>query len=182
MNDHIKRILSSKKRCRWNLRMGRELFHRLCALIKDCDLVRATRNCSVEEQFMRFLHILGHNVHHRVLEGRYYRSLETISLQFNEVLDAIVKLYKVLIVDHGETIHNGKVQTQVTDDLRFFPYFKDCLGALDGTHIIASVPEDETIKFRSGRSNKITQNILEACSFDLRFTYILAGWEGTHPR
>ncbi|KAF6161337.1 hypothetical protein GIB67_009224 [Kingdonia uniflora] len=56
---------------------------------------------------------------------------------------------------------------------------KDCLGALDETHIIASVPEKETIKFRSGRSNKITQNILVACSFNLRFTYIIVGWEGT---
>ncbi|KAF6141477.1 hypothetical protein GIB67_000858, partial [Kingdonia uniflora] len=112
-NDHIKRILSSEKRGRWNLRMGREPFHRLCALIKDRDLLRDTRNCNVEEQLMRFLHILGHNVRHRVLEGRYYRSLKTISRQFNKVLDAIVKLYKVLIADHGETIHNGKVQTQV---------------------------------------------------------------------
>ncbi|KAF6151489.1 hypothetical protein GIB67_016301 [Kingdonia uniflora] len=78
-NDHIKRILSSEKRCRWNLCMGREPFHRLCALIKDRDLLRDTRNCNVEEQLMRFLYILVHNVHYLVLEGRYYRSLETIS-------------------------------------------------------------------------------------------------------
>ncbi|KAF6148379.1 hypothetical protein GIB67_025598 [Kingdonia uniflora] len=56
---------------------------------------------------------------------------------------------------------------------------QDCLGALDGAHIIASILEDETIKFRSGRSNKITQNILAACSFDFKFTCILAGWDGT---
>ncbi|KAF6154184.1 hypothetical protein GIB67_016436 [Kingdonia uniflora] len=77
-NDYIKRILSSEKRCRWNLRMGREPLHRLCALIKDRDLLRDTRNYNVEEQLMRFLHILGYNVRHWVLEGRYYRSLETI--------------------------------------------------------------------------------------------------------
>ncbi|KAF6136879.1 hypothetical protein GIB67_018918 [Kingdonia uniflora] len=130
-NDHIKWILPSEKRCRWNLRMGREPFHHLCALIKDRDLLRDTRICNVEEQLMRLLHILGHNVRHRVLEGRYYRSLETISHQFNEVLHAIVKLYNVLIVDHGEIIHNGKVQTQVTDNPHFTPYFMVFLFELD---------------------------------------------------
>ncbi|KAF6149378.1 hypothetical protein GIB67_016916 [Kingdonia uniflora] len=81
-NNHIKWILSSEKRYRWNLHMGREPFHRLCALIKDCDLLWDTRNCSVEEQLMRFLHILDHNVHNRGLEGKYYRSLETIRRKF----------------------------------------------------------------------------------------------------
>ncbi|KAF6159533.1 hypothetical protein GIB67_032304 [Kingdonia uniflora] len=56
-NDHIKWILSSKKRCRWNLRMRREPFHHLCALIKDRDLLRDTRTYNVEEQLMRFLRI-----------------------------------------------------------------------------------------------------------------------------
>jgi hypothetical protein len=32
-----------------------------------------------------------------------------------------------------------------------------------------------------GRKHTITQNVLAAVDFDLRFTYVLAGWEGfTH--
>ncbi|KAJ0989721.1 hypothetical protein J5N97_008077 [Dioscorea zingiberensis] len=30
------------------------------------------------------------------------------------------------------------------------PYFKDCIGALDGTHIQASVPNDIVARFRTG--------------------------------
>ncbi|PIA29459.1 hypothetical protein AQUCO_06000067v1 [Aquilegia coerulea] len=56
--------------------------------------------------------------------------------------------------------------------------FKDCVGALDGTHIVASVPIEEQDKFR-GRKLITTQNVLAACSFDLKFTYVLTGWEGT---
>jgi hypothetical protein len=30
-----------------------------------------------------------------------------------------------------------------------------------------------------GRKNTTTQNVLAAVDFDLRFTYVLAGWEGS---
>ena len=30
-----------------------------------------------------------------------------------------------------------------------------------------------------GRKNCATQNVMAAIDFDLRFTYVLAGWEGT---
>ncbi len=30
-----------------------------------------------------------------------------------------------------------------------------------------------------GRKNYATQNVMAAVDFDLRFTYVLAGWEGT---
>ena len=30
-----------------------------------------------------------------------------------------------------------------------------------------------------GRKGYTTQNVLAACSFDLKFTYVLPGWEGT---
>ena len=30
-----------------------------------------------------------------------------------------------------------------------------------------------------GRKGYPTQNVLVACSFDLKFTYVLSGWEGT---
>ena len=30
-----------------------------------------------------------------------------------------------------------------------------------------------------GRKECTTQNVLAACDFDMRFTYVLPGWEGT---
>ena len=36
----------------------------------------------------------------------------------------------------------------------------------------------ESPKYRS-RKDYPTQNVLAACSFDLKFTYVLPGWEGT---
>ena len=53
-----------------------------------------------------------------------------------------------------------------------------CIGAIDGTHIRAKIFGDDKKKYRS-RKQFPTQNILVACTFDLKFTYVLAGWEGS---
>jgi hypothetical protein len=49
---------------------------------------------------------------------------------------------------------------------------------MDGTHVFAKVPLKMQAAFR-GRKNAPTQNVLAAVSFDLKFTYVLAGWEGS---
>ncbi|KAL5544685.1 hypothetical protein UlMin_008469 [Ulmus minor] len=61
---------------------------------------------------------------------------------------------------------------------RFFPYFQGCVGAIDGTHVSACVGGARADKFR-GRKGDTTWNILAACDFDLKFTYMLSGWEGS---
>jgi hypothetical protein len=51
------------------------------------------------------------------------------------------------------------------------------VGAIDGTHVLAQVPERHRAAFM-GRKHTTTQNVLATVDFDLRFTYVLAGWEG----
>ena len=55
---------------------------------------------------------------------------------------------------------------------------QDCVGAIDSTHVRASVPPEIQGRFR-GRKDGTTQNMLATISFDLKFTYVLAGWEGS---
>ncbi|KAK5772255.1 hypothetical protein PVK06_048535 [Gossypium arboreum] len=60
----------------------------------------------------------------------------------------------------------------------FFLLHPDCIGALDGTHVRASVPLNIQGRFRN-RKGGTTQNVLAAIIFDLKFSYVLAGWEGS---
>ncbi|KAM3216907.1 hypothetical protein P3L10_026349 [Capsicum annuum] len=53
----------------------------------------------------------------------------------------------------------------------------DCISAIDGTHIRVKVSQHEAPKF-CVRKDYPTQNVLAACTFDLKFTYVLAGGEG----
>ncbi|XP_011091997.1 uncharacterized protein LOC105172311 [Sesamum indicum] len=55
---------------------------------------------------------------------------------------------------------------------------KDCVGAIDGTLIAASVPVSMQNAYRS-RHGDISQNVMDVCDFNLMFTYVMAGWEGS---
>ncbi|XP_059635140.1 uncharacterized protein LOC132277318 [Cornus florida] len=50
--------------------------------------------------------------------------------------------------------------------------------AIDGTHVHANVPVDQQIPFRR-RKGDTTQNVMAICDFDMMFTYVVAGWEGS---
>jgi hypothetical protein len=67
---------------------------------------------------------------------------------------------------------------RIANDCRMMPHFKDCIGALDGTHILATPPLEDLIRY-IGRSGKATQNILAIVDFDLRFTYAFIGHPGS---
>jgi hypothetical protein len=51
-------------------------------------------------------------------------------------------------------------------------------GAIDGTHIHTRMRKHMQAAFR-GRKHCTTQNVLAAVDFDLKFTYVLARWEGS---
>jgi hypothetical protein len=63
-------------------------------------------------------------------------------------------------------------------DARFFPFFENCIGAIDGTLIPAVINAAEQGPFRD-RKGDISQNILAAVDFDMLYTYTLVGWEGS---
>ncbi|KAM3281745.1 hypothetical protein P3S67_027392 [Capsicum chacoense] len=54
----------------------------------------------------------------------------------------------------------------------------DYVGAIDGTHVLAFVPTEQQNRF-CGRKGTTTQNVLATINFNLKFTYVLAGWEGS---
>jgi hypothetical protein len=68
---------------------------------------------------------------------------------------------------------DDKTPACIRDNGKFDPFFKDCLGAIDGTHIFAHVEESATARYRD-QKGAISQNVLAACTFDLRFCYVLS--------
>ncbi|KAG6467173.1 hypothetical protein ZIOFF_075008 [Zingiber officinale] len=54
----------------------------------------------------------------------------------------------------------------------------DCIGAIDDTHIQASIPCHLRVPF-IGKKGSLTQNVMVACDFDMCFTFVLHGWEGS---
>ncbi len=90
------------------------------------------------------------------------------ALTSTEVYEAYVKLPTI----------NTPVPEEIRSQKKFFPFFKGCIGALDGTHIPAHVPELQRASYRN-RKGQVSQNVLAASSMDMRFVYVLPGWEGS---
>ncbi|XP_068487124.1 uncharacterized protein [Phaseolus vulgaris] len=156
------------------IRMGPKAFIKLCERIRGTGLVKDAYRSTVEEQVAKFLHIIGHNVKNRSVSFFFHRSGETVSRHFHNVLSAILRLEGEFLIQPNGTV----VEPHILNNSRFFPYFKDCLGAIDGSHVRAKVARADAPRFR-GRKDWPTQNIFAACDFDMKFTYVLAGWEGT---
>ncbi|KAG2400089.1 uncharacterized protein HKW66_Vig0100570 [Vigna angularis] len=160
--------------CRDIIRMGQEAFINLCERLRSTGLVKDAIRSTVEEQVAQFLYIVGHNVKNRSVAFFFHRSGATVSKFFHNVLDAVITLESEFLTQpSGDEVH-----PYVLNNTRFYPYFKDCLGVIDGTHVRVRVAREDAPRFR-GRKDWPTQNVFAACDFAMKFTYVLAGWEGT---
>jgi hypothetical protein len=61
---------------------------------------------------------------------------------------------------------------------RFWPHFKDNIGAIDGSHFHMFVSSMEQPKY-IGRHGYTSQNVMVVCDFDMRYTFVLTGWPGS---
>ena len=73
---------------------------------------------------------------------------------------------------------NNSVPSHIRNNPKFWPFFKDVLAAIDGSHIHSAPPASERAFYRNCKGFS-SQNCLFACSFDLKFVYSLTGWEGS---
>ncbi|XP_023749531.1 protein ALP1-like [Lactuca sativa] len=124
----------------------------------------------IDEQVAIFLHIIAHNVKNRVMIGCFQRSGETISKIVTRVCNAVIRLHPYLLKKPEPVTENSTDQR--------WKWLKNCLGALDGTHIKCLVPLKDKPKYRT-RKNDIATNVLGVCSQDMQFIYVLLGWEGS---
>jgi hypothetical protein len=154
------------------LRMRLTPFRRLTTIMRG-RLLYDSRHISVEEQLAMFLHVVGRGTSFRDVEERYQHSGETVFRYFRAVLKALTALIPRYI-----KLPSIEIPTAISSSTKNYPFFKDCIGAVDGTHIAAKVGVDETAAYRN-RKGFLSQNVMACCDFDnLVFIFVLAGWEG----
>ncbi|XP_059639565.1 protein ALP1-like [Cornus florida] len=171
---YVMEILNGhREKCYENFRMYPKVFRTLTSTLKGIGL-KDSKFLAVYEQVAIFLLILSHNQRNRVVAERFQHSTETISRHFHAVLHAICQLGTHIIAPPDFSVIPNKIR----ESPRFYPYFKHCVGVIDGTHIPATLPVATQLSFR-GRKGYTTQNVMAVCDFDMRFTYVLVGWEGS---
>jgi hypothetical protein len=147
-------------------RMHRDVFDSLHNILLERYGLKPTRKMTSTEALAMFLWMCREQQSMRQSENRFERSLETISRKFDKVLECVVKLVTDIIRPRDpefRTVH------QRLTSARFAPFFNNCIGAIDVTHVPVTVPTEKVVQF-AGRKGITTQNVLAICDFDMRFT------------
>ncbi|KAF5376797.1 hypothetical protein D9757_009487 [Collybiopsis confluens] len=130
--------------------------HVYIALVEQLRLLGMadSRYVKLEEQVAIFLYMSVTGLSLRHVAERFQRANDTVSYADDPVPDFI--------------LNNPK----------FYPFFENALGAVDGTHIVC-VPSAAQRDLARNRKGFMSQNCLAICSFSLRFLYFVGGWDGS---
>ncbi|KAJ0024690.1 hypothetical protein Pint_08375 [Pistacia integerrima] len=88
-----------------------------------------------------FLHILVHHVKYGVVKRQISRLGETLSRKFHTVLIVMLKLHSILLKKLEPIPENSTNER--------WRWFKNCLGALDGTYIKVHVNADNKPRYQT---------------------------------
>ncbi|KAF7835688.1 protein ALP1-like [Senna tora] len=151
---HLRNLVySNDSNCYNVLRMYRATFDRLCSMLDEIGGLKPTKHMLVDEQVAMCLNVLAHHAKNRIIQWNFGRSGSTISKYFKAVLKAIIRLHRVLY----------KTPNPVPEDSTDprWKWFKNFLGALDGTHKRIRVHKDDQTRFRNRKGDLTINDLLE---------------------
>ncbi|KAL4567082.1 hypothetical protein LXL04_022654 [Taraxacum kok-saghyz] len=180
----MKEILNGHpNRCIGAFRMSASLFTKLCEYLQNNYGLTSSDRMSVKENVGIFVYTLALGLSNRDVSERFQRSGETISRVFHEVLESICGRRKGYVGLAREYIRSEDatfrcIPPHIENDIYIIIYIFFKLDCIDGTHIDASIRVTDQMRYR-GRKGVPTFNVMAVCDFDMCFTFISVGWEGS---
>lgn len=134
---------------------------------------------SPQERLMMFCFTVGNVAANRTTQERWQHSGSTVSHYFGDVIAALLAIAPehILMPTKDTPTH-----PRIASDPKYAPYFGNVIGAIDGTHIPASVSiTDDNTDPAAYRNRKgwLSQNVLAGCDFDMKFIFVMSGVEGS---
>ncbi|KAK8938359.1 hypothetical protein KSP39_PZI011473 [Platanthera zijinensis] len=163
-------------RCLEAFKMPKEVFIDLLGELGSKYGLRGSRSTSTKEVLAMTLSVLGCNESNRMVCKRFQHSGETVSRYFNEGLMALVRMSMDIITPIDRDFRD--VPSEIARNNMFMPYFKDCIGVIDSTHVKARVPLNDKIIYTE-KTECLTQKVFAVCDFNMCFTFVVTGCEGT---
>jgi hypothetical protein len=124
-------------------RMNKSCFLNLWQFIRREGGLKDGKKVSSKEKLLSLLYILGNGSSMRNAAERWQHSTSTMSANFRETINCIYNMYEKLIV-----LPKPAVQPEILNNFKFAAYFSKALGAIDGTHIPAVVPNNKCDVYR----------------------------------
>ena len=136
----VMRTLENPRACYNMFRMSRNVFDKLHNVLVESYGLKSTKKMTSVETLSLFLWMCGAPQGMRQAEDQFSRSTETCSRKFDKVLCSVNRLAANIIRPRdpeSRTVHK-RLQAP-----RFSPYFDNCIGAIDGTHVPVTVPTEK---------------------------------------
>ena len=112
--------ITTNDKCRSIIRMSPAAFVYLCDLLAKEGGLRPIIHISIEEKVVKTLYLLAHSVTNREIDFFFYRSGETISQNFHNIIRDIIELEdKFLKQPDG-----SEEPSEIFNSNQFYPYFK----------------------------------------------------------
>ncbi|KAI7956854.1 hypothetical protein MJO28_003949 [Puccinia striiformis f. sp. tritici] len=145
-------------------------------LLEDHGALYDSKHVTATEKLGILLYMLITGLSNRKLQQRFQRSASTISITINQLVKDItgnqVLIWKFIALP----AHNAGTPDEIKSNPKFSPYFDDCVGSVDGSHIPVHVNDQTAFVNWKGYPS---QNVLAICNFNMEFTYVMPGWEGS---
>ncbi|KAL4311380.1 hypothetical protein GQ457_01G014020 [Hibiscus cannabinus] len=142
----IREILNGhESRCMINFRMSRTVFKSLLSILETRYNLQSSKGISSHEMLGIFLYILGIGASVSQCRERFQRSGWTISQHFTIMLEKLSQMAMDIIAPDDCSF--SSIPEQIRNDSRYMPHFKDCICAIDGTHIPTILPPNEQIPY-----------------------------------
>jgi hypothetical protein len=154
--------------------MEPHIFRELATYLRRRKIVVDTR-ITVEEKLVFFLYMLSRNASYHDLQVYFGHSNDTFHHHINHFFKKVIPVLSRRFIQPPDP---NQVHQKIQDNPRFYPFFKNCLGAVDGTHIPISISPDKHSPFLN-RKETLSINVMVACDFDLSITFVSSGWEGS---
>ena len=155
-------------------RMDKDTLNLLKGVLTGAGELKNSMYICAGQKIMILIYVLrGHTS--RETAERWQPSSATISEKVHEVSSCLIGEKHLIFAPAKES---DPVPTQIANSAKFSPFFNDCIGALDGTHIHAVILLALQGPYRN-RKKFISQNVLGVPNFDLTFGYALFGWKGS---
>ncbi|XP_042980027.1 uncharacterized protein LOC122310212 [Carya illinoinensis] len=136
-DQYIQGVLNGNPRtCVEMFRMEVTAFEYICQVLRDTLIMEPTERTELEESLAIFCLIVGHGQGQRVVADRFQHSTKTINRHVKTVTRALHELGRSLI----RPTHIVGIHPYIASNRHNYPWFQNCLGAMDGTMISAAAP------------------------------------------
>lgn len=171
----VEETLEDSNECLKMFRMRPYVFELLHEVLVQSYGLQSTAKMTSRESLGMVLWMLGSPQSVWQARNRFARSSGTVSRKFEEVIGCLLKLAKDNVCPKDPTF--STVHPKVANH-RYGHAFRNCIGALDGTHVKVCVPGEQVGKYINRKSEK-SQNVLGIVDLDRRFTFVAAGIPGS---